>query len=140
MSMVLYDCGHFIRDADVLNFLKFTMKELHHIQYVWTKHVKFTWNLNWKLKINLQVVGWKIAEACNWFYSGHLRTTKYMSNSTTIRFRTGYKIGILGMLTSTFPFSWFIKSNIFSHEFLPVDREHRRCWRYRSYQFTVWTD
>lgn len=34
MNMVMYDCGHIIRDIDVLNFLKFTVKELHHIQYV----------------------------------------------------------------------------------------------------------
>lgn len=34
MNMVMYDCGHIIRDAHVLNFLKFTVKELHHIQYV----------------------------------------------------------------------------------------------------------
>lgn len=40
MNMVLYDCGHIIRDSDVLNFLKYTIKELHHIQTLDEKSLK----------------------------------------------------------------------------------------------------
>lgn len=65
MNMVMYDCGHIIRDAHVLNFLKFTVKELHHIQYVWTKIANALNHMNLKINLNLnsQVIGWKITEA-----------------------------------------------------------------------------
>lgn len=92
MNMVMYDCGHIIRDAHVLNFLKFTVKELHHIQYVWTKIANALNHMN--LKINLNLIHRSLDEKSLKHSISFIRDISERPNTCTILQRFDFELGI----------------------------------------------